>query len=87
MKVVMKPIEIIAWFTVEGKPRPIKFRMVDDSDSYITVKVDRIIDQKEEKLAGNRMILFVCESIIGNIERVYEIKYELNTCRWFLFKI
>jgi len=87
VKVVMKPIEIIAWFTQEGMPKPLKFRIKDDKESNMTVKVGRIIDLKEEKLVGNKMLVFTCESVIRNIEKIYEIKYELSTCKWFLFKI
>lgn len=87
MKVVMKPVEIIAWFTQDGMLKPIKFRMKDDREAYITIKIDRVIDRKEEKLAGNKMLVFTCESIIRGTEKIYEIKYELNTCKWFLFKI
>lgn len=83
----MKPIEIIAWFTHDGKFQPLKFRMKDDGESYITVKIDRVICSEEEKLAGNRMMVFTCRSIIEGMERIYQIKYELGTCRWFLFKM
>lgn len=86
MKVLMKPIEMIAWFTEAGKPRPIKFKFVY-TDDCITIKVGKIITIDEEKIAGNRMYLYKCQSIIENVEKIYELKYEINTCKWFLFKI
>ncbi|WP_242975913.1 hypothetical protein [Desulfosporosinus sp. FKB] len=82
MKVVMKPIEMIAWFDVPGIPRPIRFR----HDGEV-VKVEQIIRLSEEKLAGNRMKIYECQSNINGQLKRYELKYELNTCKWFLYKI
>jgi len=87
MKVVMKPIEPIVWFTENGVIKPIKFRLMDSSGSWVVIKVDQIVETKEEKLAGNRMITFVCQSLIQGVSRPYEIKYEIRTGKWFLFKI
>ena len=87
MKVLMKPIEMIAWFTSEGNPVPLRYRIVSEDDSYIVIKVDRVISSEEEKLAGNRMIVYKCQSIINNIQKLYEIKYEIDSCKWFLFEM
>ncbi|WHH58833.1 hypothetical protein [Petroclostridium sp. X23] len=87
MKVLMKPIEMIAWFTEQGIPNPIKYRASLEDQSKICITVNRIITRKEEKLAGNRMIIFKCQSILDDIERIYELKYEINTCKWYLFKM
>ncbi|MDW7670556.1 MAG: hypothetical protein SCK57_12750 [Bacillota bacterium] len=86
MKVLMKPIEMIAWFTREGKPRPIKFRILQP-DGYQTIRVGRVLFQSEEKLAGNRMFLYRCQSVVSGHEKVYELKYELNTCKWYIYKL
>ena len=87
MKVLMKPIEMIAWFTRDGKANPIKYQLTNDEKEIITIKVDRIITREEEKLAGNRMIIFKCQSILDGIEKLYELKYEVSTCKWYLFKM
>lgn len=87
MKVLMKPIEMIAWFTKDGISNPIKFKMMDEENCNIAVKVDKILVREEEKLAGNRMLVYKCQSMMGGIERLYELKYEINSCKWFLYKI
>lgn len=83
----MKPIEMIAYFKQEGIPIPIRFRTSSEDDLHIVIKVNKIIMKTEEKLAGNKMYVFRCQSSINGIEKVYELKYELSTCKWFLFKI
>ncbi len=87
MKVLMKPIEMIAWFTSERNPVPLRYRIVSEDESYVVIKVDRVISSEEEKLAGNRMIVYKCQSLINNIQKLYEIKYEIDSCKWFLYKM
>ena len=86
MKVVAKPIEVVAWFDIIGNIHPVRFRIVQDEETT-TVIIDKIINLMEEKLAGNNMIVFTCQSLINDKEKIYEIKYEIATCRWVLFKI
>ncbi len=87
MKVLMKPIEMIAWFNSEGYPTPLRYRLMDENMSNKVIKVNKILFKEEEKFAGNRMILYRCESIINNTQKIFELKYEISTCKWFLFKM
>ncbi|GFP77373.1 hypothetical protein [Clostridium fungisolvens] len=84
MKIIAKSIEMIAWFDISGKPNPVRFKVKGDKD-YV-IKIDKVIKLYKERIAGNDMIIFVCQSLIADNERVYEIKYELCTCKWMLFK-
>jgi hypothetical protein len=85
MKVINKPIEVIALFRDAGIMSPLKFRLALEGESPV-FKVDKIITRTMEKLAGNRMIVFLCQSDINGALKRYEIKYELDTMKWFLFK-
>ncbi|HHY28025.1 MAG TPA: hypothetical protein GX523_15015 [Desulfitobacterium dehalogenans] len=86
MKVIMQPIEMMAHFNEHGFPRPVKFKArFEDIPSVIAI--DKIILKSEEKAAGNPMIIFRCQSIINGFLKIYELKYELHTCEWFLYKI
>ncbi|MDP4183302.1 MAG: hypothetical protein Q8942_19705 [Bacillota bacterium] len=87
MKVLMKPIELIAWFTKDGAPNPLKYKIQGENGENITVNIEKIILRQEEKLAGNRMFIYRCQSTINCVERIFELKYELNTCKWFLYKM
>lgn len=87
MKVLMKPIEMIAWFTNEGYPVPLRYRLIDEDMSNKVIKVNKVLFKEEEKIAGNRMILYRCESVINDTQKIFELKYEISSCKWFLFKI
>ncbi len=86
LKVVAKPIDMIAVFTKDGIPTPVRFKYCEDDISTV-IKVDRVILRETEKFAGNNMVIFRCQSTIGDMQKIYELKYELATCKWILFKI
>lgn len=78
---------MIVWFNEDGTPNPVRFNIRMDDESSVTIRIDRVIKKHEEKLAGNRMLVFTCQSVINNMERIYELKYELNSCKWYLYKM
>lgn len=88
MKIVAKPVEMIAYFEEAGGTiRPIRFRMEEENDRRRTIKVDRVLCVEREKLAGHPMYVFRCQSEIEGMERVFELKYDIEACKWMLFKI
>lgn len=89
MKIVKIPIEMIACFSVEGIPHPLKFKMpaADPETGGVVVKVDRIVHRQSEKLAGIPMYRFRCQSLFEGTLKPYELKYDLSTCKWFLYKV
>lgn len=87
MQIISKPIDVIASFTKDGVPTPIRFKYQEKGDEPIVIKIEHIQFKEMEKLAGNQMIVFRCQSMIGGTLRIYDIKYELATCRWILFKM
>lgn len=87
MKILAKPIQMIAWNDINGNIHPVRFKITKEDESDSVVKIDKVICIEREKLAGNEMLVFKCQSLINGIERLYEIKYELRTCKWILFKI
>lgn len=87
MRVVVQPIEMISYTDNKGDIRPLRFRMQTEDESVKVIKVDKVIIKETEKFAGNPMLVFKCQSLIDNVVKLFEIKYELNTCKWMLFKI
>lgn len=82
MRIIMSPIEMIAWFDIPGTLRPIRFR----HDGNV-IKVEQIIRISEEKLAGNRMKIYECQSEIHGQMKRFELKFEMGSCQWYLFKM
>jgi hypothetical protein len=57
------------------------------SEPMQVIKIDKVIVKDTEKLAGNNMLVYKCQSTIDNVIKLFEIKYEIATCKWILFKI
>lgn len=87
MKVIAKPIEMIAYTNKTGDIKPLKFRIEGEDNTGKVVKVDNVIIKEHEKLAGNSMLVYKCQSVIDNVMKQFEIKYDLRTCKWILYKI
>jgi hypothetical protein len=87
MKVVAKPIDIAVWFDCEGTPHPIRFRLEGEDKTYETSKIDKVTMTYMEKIAGNPTMVFRCRGVSKEEDKLYEIRYETNSCKWILFKI
>lgn len=78
MKILNEPIKVMAIFNTDGKIEPVKFRLDDK-----VIKIEKIMKTYEEKVVGNNRLVFVC---IHNGKDVFELKYELDSKTWYLFK-
>lgn len=87
MKILAMPVDMVCWFEKTGIPHPVRFKVTKEDESETVIKVDKVITVDKEKLAGNPMLVFKCQSIIAGVQRLFELKYELSTCKWMLFKI
>ncbi|NBJ14060.1 MAG: hypothetical protein FNP40_00480 [Dehalobacter sp. 4CP] len=87
MKVVMKPIEVLASFKLDGVSTPLKFKIQELNDIPSIIAIEHVAFRSEEKLAGNKMITFRCQSTINGVIKVFELKFEPSTGKWFLYKI
>jgi len=86
MKVVSKKIDMIAYFEKDGRINPISFR-IEEEEKCQVIKIGKIISTDLEKLCGNRMWVFTCSAVIGDVEKMFELKYDVERCNWILFKI
>ena len=87
MKILALPIEMVSYTDNKGSVRPVRFRMQVEDEPMQVVKIDKIIVKETEKLAGNIMIVFKCQSLIDNVIKLFELRYEISTCKWILYKI
>jgi len=88
MKCVMREIDVIAWFDNEGNITPLKLKLPSEGESEaIAIKIDQVVHKTMERFAGNTMIVFECQSMINEVLKRYQIKYEVEKQKWFLYKI
>lgn len=87
MKVLAKPIEMVSWTDKSGEINPVRFRISNDDASETVIKIDRVITRDTEKLNGNIMYIYKCQSSMNGILKLFEVKYEISTCKWILWKM
>jgi len=83
----MKTVKMLSVTEENGMQTPLKFQLKNEDGGRITVKVDNVIFRNEEKLAGNKMLVYRCQSQINGVLKVFELKYEVSTCKWYLYKM
>lgn len=82
MKIVSKPIAVIATFAPGEEPQPYKF-----SYNGKEIIVDSIIDVRKTKIAGVNAIVYSCISNMDEKSIRYELRYTIDTCQWVLYRI
>lgn len=86
MKIIAKPIDVIACFLQGTLPMPYKFK-TKENEEPLEVRVEKILKVEESKLAGIDSIVYTCQSIANGKELLYELKYIKADCRWELYRI
>lgn len=86
MKVVRKPVDVIAIFNRKELPMPVRVRMEVEGKGIAT-KVDQIIKVQKQKNVGKGTIAYTCQSRINGVDRVYELRFLLDNIEWILYKI
>lgn len=87
MKIVAKPIDMLATFVGGKWPTPYKFKYLQDNGEKIEIKIDKILETVDSHVAGIDAIVYTCQSDIDNQQRIYQLKYIIGKCRWELYKI
>lgn len=87
MKILSEPIDAIVRFKGKEKPVPYKFRYSDKEDACHEIRIDNVLMVEETKIAGVRAFIYLCQSEIDGISKLYELKYIISDCRWELYKM
>jgi len=85
VKIIEKPIEVVAWITKEGLLNPVRFRMTDAEETKI-IKINRVLQRDRYKIDGKEVMILRCQSEIEGTQKSFELKFEIESCRWKLYK-
>jgi len=87
MKTLAKPIEMISWTEEDGRVHPLRFKIENKEGAKNVYKIKQIYSSELEKIAGNKTYKFTCEISINGYNKICELRYDLESCRWNLFKL
>ena len=85
MKVINKNIDMIVIFDPEWNITPYRFK-IEEHGEVKAINVDKLVNRIIQMVEGQTYILFKCQSIINDIEKVYEITFNKNKLVWKLYK-
>jgi hypothetical protein len=86
MDTINKPVDMIGWYAENGHLKPERYRFQEGWDECIKIKIEKILEEREEKKGKNRIIVYRCQSIIEDYCKEYELIYDVSDCRWELRK-
>jgi len=87
MQVLDMPIEMVSYTDNKGYINPIRFRLFLDKVPMQVIKIDKVIEKDVGNFAGINMIVYTCQSLIDDATKLFEIRYEIQTCKWILYEI
>ena len=87
MKIIAKPIDALVMFKGKETPQPYKFRYQEENGAYREIRIDKVLQTEETKVAGIRALIYRCQSEIEGTVILYELKYLIAEYRWEIYKI
>ena len=87
MKLVSKPIDVIAGFFDCKQPIPYKIKYKDDKDQEKIIVVEKVIGIEDNHFFNAKTLLYKCQSSKGNLQYRFELTYTPDKHSWILYKI
>lgn len=84
--VINRSIEMIAHNKPDGSIRPLRFRM-NEEDELQVIKVDKVFTSRMEKIDGKLTYVFSCMVALNGINHMCEIRYDMMSTQWRLYKV
>lgn len=87
MKLVAKPIDVLAVFMIRDKPRPYRIRFKGEEGEDIVIKIEKVISVEEKNVPGVKTFVYECQSTKGADAFRYQLLYKPDSSSWLLYKI
>ena len=80
------PVDVISMCSADGKIRPLRFRMEDESHQLIRVDIDEIISSRPIQYVGIEAQVFLCSAEVKGKRWLFELKYTIRSHCWCLMR-
>ncbi len=87
MRLIDKSIDMIWHTSTDGHITPIKFKIEGKNGTKLAYNILEIKGQKMTRIAGYKCLNYICDIQMEDQVRSCEIRYDLSTCKWILFRI
>jgi len=88
MTLINKPIEVTAYLDSAGIIKPQRFNTKNEDGSKTLFQIQRSIRRDKEKIGENSyMYTFTCEVLVDGKTVLCDLKYNVQTKEWVLFRM
>lgn len=87
MNIQFKPVEVNVTCNKKDIRRPLYLRIEHNDENLEIINVDKVLTKGNERIKNNNGISYRCNSLIKGSISFYELKFELSSSRWKLWKM
>ncbi len=87
MEVLLIPIEVVATFTRDGRISPVRFRVILSDSGYETITIHQISRRRRERTGKTFIDIYTCTGSVQSVERIFELKYDITSGEWSLYRM
>jgi hypothetical protein len=86
MNIVDKSVQVVTTTDGAGIVKPLCFFLTDD-ESREVINVERLVRRDKEKIGGDYTYTFTCEIIKDNMRMLCDLRLNLSTNEWILYRM
>lgn len=79
------PVQMISCTDTNGKITPLRFRFSDKTGELITVTIDRILSESQDKSRIGAD--YTCTAVIHGVSRTFRLRYNYFAHEWRLSRL
>ncbi|NSB14589.1 hypothetical protein [Clostridium beijerinckii] len=87
MNIVDKSVQVVTRTDGAGIVKPICFFITDNDESVEVINVERLVRRDKEKIGGDYIYTFTCEIIKDNMKMLCDLRLNLSTNEWILYRV
>ena len=87
MNIVDKSIQVVTKTDGAGIVKPLCFSIADDDKCGDVINVERLVRRDKEKIDGDYIYTFTCEIIKDDTKMLCDLRLNLSTNEWILYRM
>ena len=80
------PVDVIAMCSANGDILPLRLRMEDEDHQLLRIDIEEVVSSKKIQYVGIEAHVFLCRSVVGGKQWLFELKYTIRTHSWCIMR-
>lgn len=80
------PVDVISVCHTDGRIRPLRLRLEDETRQILRMNVDEVLDTREITHVGAEATIYVCRAVLWDKPWTFELKYSIRNHTWTLYR-